>query len=424
MFLWAILPLVLVKLWWRGLREPGYRATWRERFGYYTVVDHASPTTKTIWVHAVSLGEVTAAKPLLERLLALGPQYRIVFTQMTATGRNAAQRLFGDRVRNAWLPYDYPFAVRRFLANFNPSLGIFIETEIWFNLVRECKGAGIPLLLANARLSEKSAAGYLKVAPLSRGAFGSFKAVAAQTEADASRLLRLGAHSPVVVGNLKFDAAALPLSDDLEQTFRIRYGGRAVFLAASTRDGEEAMLLDAFSRVPIGEILVVIVPRHPQRFEKVAELMKMRGIQFERRSGNANVPIECNFVLGDSVGEMGAYYRSSEVAFIGGSLLDYGGQNLIEACSAGVPVLIGPFTRNFQDAAELAVNAGAARRTANAAETIRAAFELIADPNARLEMGRAGKIFCAQHRGATDKTVDIAMHLLNTNSQGVQNGRC
>jgi 3-deoxy-D-manno-octulosonic-acid transferase len=266
-------------------------------------------------------------------------------------------------------------------------------------------------------MSEKSAAGYLKVAPLSRGAFGSFNAVAAQTEADASRLLRLGAHSPVVAGNLKFDAVAFQRSDDFEQSFRKRYGRRPVFLAASTRDGEEAILLDALARVPMREILVVIVPRHPQRFETVAELMKTRGVKFERRSGNSNVPIECNFVLGDSVGEMGAYYRSSDVAFVGGSLLDYGGQNLIEACSAGVPVLIGPFTRNFQEAADLAIKAGAARRTMNAAETIEVAFELIADPNTRLEMGRAGKIFCAQHQGATDKTVDIVLRLLNTNLQ-------
>lgn len=421
--LWAMLPLVLARLFWRGLREHGYWVAWRERFGYYRVIESPAPAPAqgTIWVHAVSLGEVHAAKPLIEKLLGLCPQYRIVFSQMTATGRDAAQGIFGDRVRITWLPYDYPFAVRRFIANFNPSLGIFIETEIWFNLIRECKCAGIPLFLANARLSEKSAAGYLKIAPLSRRAFGSFDAVAAQTEADASRFLRLGAHSPDVVGNLKFDAAALPRSYDLVQTFRKRYGQRAVLLAASTRDGEEAMLLDALVRVPIGDILVVIVPRHPQRFAVVAELMKKRGIQFARRSDNADVPIKCNFVLGDSMGEMDAYYRSSDIAFVGGSLLDYGGQNLIEACAAGVPVLIGPFTRNFQEVADLAVEAGAAKRTMNARETVDLAFELLAEPRTRVEMGHAGQIFSAQHQGATDKTVSIVLRLLNADSPLRQN---
>ncbi|MFM9970230.1 MAG: 3-deoxy-D-manno-octulosonic acid transferase [Burkholderiales bacterium] len=410
--LWIALPVVMVKLWWRGLREPLYRHAWRERFGIY---DAAPPKTgRTLWLHAVSLGEVNAASPLIERLLDHYPQDRIILTQMTATGREAAIRLFGGRVTIVWLPYDYSFAVRRFLNTFNPAIGIFIETEIWFNLIEACAKNNVALFLANARLSEKSYLGYKKITPLARRAFGAFDAIAAQTTADAARLSQLGARDPLVVGNLKFDVVENSQAERLSADFRARYGARPVLIASNTRDGEEDLLLDALANCELGNALTVIVPRHPDRFDAVAQTMARRGLRFERRSTVAPIGAECNYFLGDSVGEMGAYYRAADVAFIGGSLLDYGGHNLIEACAAGVPVLIGPYTRNFEEAARLAIEAGAALRVKNAEEVVTQAKILFGDSKMRARMGKAARDFAALHRGAAEKMLNIVVNLLET----------
>lgn len=414
--LWIILPWVLVKLWWRSLREPTYHVRWGERIGCYTETLLPLKGQKTIWIHAVSMGEVNAAKLLVKRLLERFPDDRILFTQMTATGRNAAAKICNKRVHLAWLPYDYPFAVRRFLENFRPDLGVIVETEVWFNLIAASRAAGVPLLLANARLSEKSSRAYARISSLSREAFGAFDAIAAQTEADAARLSNLGARSPKVVGNLKYDSSATIESYQLGKQFREQYGSRGVFLAASTREGEEALLLDALVAMPFTDALLVIVPRHPDRFNQVAELIKGRGLTFFRRTEIEMVPADCRVVLGDSVGEMDAYYQAADVAFVGGSLVDYGGQNLIEACAAGIPVLIGPYTRNFEAVADGAINAGAAWRMLNANETLEKAALLLADSSVRSSMGRAGKAFRVSQQGATEKTVEMIANLLGAGS--------
>src|SRR5256885_1817736 len=233
LLLWFAFPFVLARLWWRGRHEPGYRQNIAERFGFY----RRTPARPVIWLHAVSVGETRAAEPLLRALRSRHPGCDLLITQMTATGREAAQQLFGGAVRVAWLPYDYPSAVRRFLRSFRPRLGILMETEIWFHLVGECQRSGVPLLLANARMSAKSARGYSAVAPLVRAALGSLSAVAAQTTEDAERLRSLGARDVEVTGNLKFDADPDPRSDSLAAQFRHRFGTRAVLLAASTRAG-------------------------------------------------------------------------------------------------------------------------------------------------------------------------------------------
>jgi 3-deoxy-D-manno-octulosonic-acid transferase len=365
-----------------------------------------------IWVHAVSVGETRAAEPLVRLLAARHPECELLITQMTATGRDTAERLFGGMATLAYLPYDYPFAVRRFLAHFRPRLGVLMETEIWFNLIRACAGSGVPLLLANARLSEKSARGYAAVEPLARTALGRLSAVAAQTRADAERLARLGAHAIEVTGNLKFDVAAPDEAGALGADFRCRYGSRKVFLVASTREGEETLLLDALAGEPFGPALVVIVPRHPQRFREVAQLLERRGIAFVRRSDDAAVPAHCGYLLGDSLGEMAAYYAACDLALIGGSLLPYGAQNLIEACAAGVPVLIGPSTYNFAQAAAEAVQSGAALHVENAAEAVAEAHRLLADETERKRMSAAGLAFCAAHRGASERTAAICERLL------------
>jgi 3-deoxy-D-manno-octulosonic-acid transferase len=408
LLLWLAFPFVLARLWWRGRREAGYRKNIAERFGFYPT----RPARPVIWLHAVSVGETHAAEPLLRALRSRHPDCDLLITQMTATGREAAQQLFGGAVLVVWLAYDYPSAVRRFLRNFRPRLGILMETEIWFHLVSECQRSGVPLLLANARMSAKSARGYAAVAPLVRVALGGLSAVAAQTTEDAERLRSLGARAVEITGNLKFDADPSAGSESLAAQFRRRFGGRAVLLAASTREGEEELLLDALEQNALGDAILVIVPRHPQRFDTVAQLLASRGLKFVRRSANTPLDADCDIVLGDSMGEMAAYYRACDTAFVGGSLLAYGGQNLIEACSAGVPVLIGPYTYNFAQAAEGAVAAGAAVRVNGAEEVIRLARSILQDAALRERMGKAGFAFCAAHRGATERTLAICERLL------------
>jgi len=408
LLLWLAFPLVLARLWWRGRHEPGYRRNIAERFGFYPT----TPPRPVIWLHAVSVGETRAAEPLLLALRSRHPDCDLLITQMTATGREAAQQLFGGAVRVAWLAYDYPSAVRRFLRTFRPRLGILMETEIWFHLVGECQRSGVPLLLANARMSAKSARGYSAVAPLVRVALGGLSAVAAQTTEDAERLRSLGARAVEVTGNLKFDADPSAGSESLAAQFRHGFGSRAVLLAASTREGEEELLLDALEQNALRNAVLVIVPRHPQRFDAVAQLLESRGLKFVRRSANTPLDADCGIVLGDSMGEMAAYYRSCDTAFVGGSLLPYGGQNLIEACAAGVPVLIGPYTYNFAQAADSAVAAGAALRVNSAEEAIRLARSILQDAGLRERMGKAGVAFCAAHRGATERTLAICERLL------------
>jgi len=414
LLLWLAFPFVLARLWWRGRQEPLYREKPGERFGFY----ETAPGKPVIWLHAVSLGETRAAEPLLRALRQRHPDCGLLVTQMTATGREAAQNLFGDSAQVAWLAYDYPSAVRRFVRHFRPRLGILMETEIWFHLVAECDRSGIPLMLANARMSARSARGYASVGPLARGALAGLSAVAAQTAEDAERLRSLGARAVEVTGNLKFDVEAAAGSESLAAQFRRRFGGRAVFLAASTREGEEELLLDALEQNPLGDALMVIVPRHPQRFDSVAQLLAARALKFARRSSGSALDADCNIVLGDSMGEMAAYYRACDVAFVGGSLIAYGGQNLIEACAAGAPVLVGPYTYNFAQAADSAVAAGAALRVVGAEDALRQARLLLSDPGLRDRMGKAGIAFCATHRGATERTLAVCERLLSSGRAG------
>ncbi len=260
LLLWLLFPWALLHLWWRGRRQPAYREHIAERFGWY----QARPARPVIWLHAVSVGETRAAEPLARALLARYPGHELLITHMTPTGREAAQQLFGDAATIVYLPYDYPGAVARFLARFKPRLGILMETEIWFNLVDACARLGVPLLLANARLSEKSARGYERVAPLTRAALGGLAAVSAQTREDAERLKRLGAQAVEVTGNLKFDVGLAPRLLALGAELKQRIGQRPVLLAASTREGEEELVMDALARTRVEGILLPLVPRHPQ----------------------------------------------------------------------------------------------------------------------------------------------------------------
>ena len=421
--LWnAAAPLAPLRLAWRGRREPGYRELIGERYGRYR--DVAPP--RTLWVHAVSLGETRAAVPLVEGLRRAHPEVSILVTHMTATGRAAGRDLFGDSIRQAWLPYDAPFAVRRFLAHFRPCAGLIMETELWPNVIALARESNVPLYLVNARMSAKSARLYAAFPALTRPMFGALAGVAAQTDADAARLVALGAPKPVVTGNLKFDAAAVAKSaEPLGRELKVRFGeARPTWVAASTRDGEEALILDALAARPLpAGTLTAIVPRHPQRFATVADLLRERAIPFVRRSDNAPVTDDITVVLVDSIGEMGGYFTAADVAFMGGSLVPLGGQNLIEPISLGLPTLVGPHMFNFADATEKALHAGAALQVADAHTLIATVAALLGDAPRRRAMHDAALAFHAAHRGAADRLMawlaprlDAAIAASNENS--------
>lgn len=402
---YALLPLARVRLAWRARTEPAYLEHVGERFGRYDGVSDG----RVVWVHAVSVGETRAAEPLIRALAARYPSEHILITHMTPTGRRTSETLFGDRVRRCYLPYDYPGAVERFLDQFRPRLGVIMETEIWPNLIHACASRGVPLVLANARLSERSCRRYRRVLPLVREALRNLAGIAAQSEADARRLTVLGAaHARVrVTGNLKFDVTASEEQMLLGQRWRETFAERDVIVAASTRDGEEALLVDAFLHLGTPRTLLVIVPRHPQRFAEVASLLERRAISFAARSAGPLVVEETRVLVGDSMGEMAAYYAAADVAIIGGSLLPFGGQNLIEACAVGKPVVLGPYTYNFQEAAEQAVEAGAAVRVQTAEGAIRAALDVIAKPDVRRSMESHAIAFSRAHQGATQRVMKL-----------------
>jgi 3-deoxy-D-manno-octulosonic-acid transferase len=355
----------------------------------------------------VSLGETRAAAPLVERLLRDLPGHAILLTHMTATGREAGRALFGDRVVQAWLPYDIPFAMKRFVAHFRPRAGLLVETELWPNLTSIAARAGTTLLLVNARLSGRSARGYARVPSLSEPMFRTLAGIAAQSDADAERLRALGARDVVVTGNLKFDVPVPALQRERADAMRAMLGkDRPVLVLASTRDGEEALLLDALARatasLPPGT-LVVIVPRHPQRFDAVAALLDAAGMSHVRRSANAPVGRDVRVVLGDSLGEMFEYYGAADVAFVAGSLLPLGGQNLIEPIAVGVPTLFGPHMFNFQEASDAAVAAGAALCVRDADDAFATAARLLAEEATRERMRARALTFIDAHRGAIDR---------------------
>ncbi|PPC81982.1 MAG: 3-deoxy-D-manno-octulosonic acid transferase [Methylotenera sp.] len=412
--LYLLLPFTPLKLLWRGRKQPEYLAHWRERYGFY----HLAVQQPVIWLHCVSVGETRAAEPLVKALLGQYPQHQLLLTHTTPTGRATSEQLFGTRVTRVYLPYDVPFAVNRFLKYFSPSIGILMETELWFNLIAGCQQRNIPLVLANARLSEKSALGYQKLGKVLTEGLQSLSKIGAQTEADAGRLKQLGAQEINITGNIKFDVAPQKEAYDLAKQLRTQLGvnlgaGRPVFLAGSTRDGEEALIIEAVRQANIPHLLSIIVPRHPQRFDEVAELLRKSNLAFLRRSNLSQTNCEAkdlnsvSYLLGDSMGEMFTYYATCDAAFIGGSLLPFGGQNLIEACSMGKPVLIGPHTFNFEEAAQMAVIAGAACRVQNVTELAQTLQSLFNQDEQRQAMGEASLQFSERNRGATEKTLNL-----------------
>ncbi|MCB1956425.1 MAG: lipid IV(A) 3-deoxy-D-manno-octulosonic acid transferase [Rhodocyclaceae bacterium] len=407
-----VLPIALLRLAWRGRRQPAYRQHVMERLGYFGT---AGSFDGAWWIHAVSVGETRASEPLVKALLARDPEARVLISVMTPTGRQTASELFarwGSRVHVTYLPYDLPPLVRRFLRHFRPRVGLLMETEVWPNLIHEAAEAHLPMALVNARLSERSARRYARLGRFARATFSRLAGVAAQSRDDARRLAGLGAPAPVVTGSVKFDVTVPSGQRVLGDSFRSGFGKRPIVLAASTRDGEEAPLLDAFLAQAPTEALLVVVPRHPQRFDEVGALIASRRVPWARRSQSGPLPAELRVWLGDSMGEMFAYYGAADVAIIGGSWQPLGGQNLIEACAVGLPTILGPHTFNFAEISELAIAAGAAVRADEVANGVACALALIADPTRRAAMSAAALAFSATHGGATEMTLHLLDSLL------------
>lgn len=398
----GLTPLYLARLWWRGRRERSYRHAMRERLGLYP---GPKPTAGALWVHAVSLGETRAATPLIEALRRHRPDLRLVLTNSTATGREAGTKLLRPGDVQTWLPWDTPGAVRRFLRHFRPAAGVLMETEIWPNLLVEAQQAGVPMVLANARLSTRSLRKGQRMERLMHPAVRSLRMVLAQTEADAQRLREAGAPSVQVCGNLKFDMAPSPELLSRGRAWRESLG-RPVVLAASTREGEESPLLQAWLAQPAPRPLLLLVPRHPQRFDEVAALVRQAGLSLARRSEWQQQPPSgaqaVDVWLGDSMGEMPLYAAMADVALLGGSFAPLGGQNLIELAACGCPVVMGPHTFNFAEASELALAAGAARRVADVNEGVRCALALV-EPAEQQAVSRNALGFAQAHRGATER---------------------
>jgi 3-deoxy-D-manno-octulosonic-acid transferase len=408
----AMAPLYGLRLLWRSRAEPPYRHAIGQRFGYYGALP-VDQTFFDVWVHAVSLGETRAAAALVDALRRRRPGLRLLLTHSTATGLEAGRALLRAGDAQTWLPYDTPGAVRRFLAQWRPRVGVLMETEVWPNLQHAAQAAGVPMVLANARLSERSLRRGQRMAALLRPAARSISLALAQTAEDARRLREAGVGSVEVMGNLKFDitpdAAALARGK-----LWLATGDSPVVMGAVTREGEEQMLLAAW-RDQLAHssqaTRLLVVPRHPQRFDEVAQLIERAGFSLSRRSSwTSGVPdvqaLHAQVWLGDSLGEMAAYYAASSVALLGGSFAPLGGQNLIEAAACGCPVVMGPHTFNFAAAAELSIEAGAALRVSDMPQGVREALRLVSDPERRALAASDALGFAAAHRGAAQRMAD------------------
>lgn len=395
-------PFYLLRLWRRGAKEPLYRHALGERLGFF----QGRTEPGRLWIHAVSLGETRAASALIDALRDRDPALKFLLTHSTATGREAGQALLRDGDAQAWLPYDTPGAVRGFLRHWQPRLGVLMETEVWPTLQREAEAAGVPMVLANARLSEKSLRQGLRFGSLMRPAARRMTLALAQTAADAERIRAIGTARVEVAGNLKYDIAVDPALITRGHAWAAQLG-RPVLMLAVSREGEEAALLAEWVKLAALRAprpLLAIVPRHPQRFDEIATLIEGAGFKLARRSSWADAPppdaLQAEVWLGDSMREMPLYYGLASVALLGGSFEPLGGQNLIEAAACGCPVLAGPHTFNFAEATELAMAAGAAVRCVSLAEAVARGLALCADDAARRAMGANAVAFSAAHRGA------------------------
>ncbi len=407
--IYLLSPCFIGHLLWRGIRYPAYWRRWPERFGYLR------PLTghRVIWVHAVSVGEVRSSAALISRLMEVYPEHRILVTTMTPTGSEQVEDLFGDAVSHAYVPYDFPGCVRRFMARAEPEFAVIAETEFWPNLFEACSRRAIPLLLVNVRLSQASLQGYLWVPRTARAMLANANLICAQTRTDEHRLKTLGVDEKLihVTGNLKFDApvpqSVLEEGRQLREQWQVE---RPVLVAGSTHKGEERRLLKAFSliRGSFPDLLLVIVPRHPERFGSVARLCRRAGYSVVRRSrGDQTIDASVDILIGDTMGELQRLYSAADIAFVGGSLVRVGGHNLLEACAVGCPVLFGPHMFHFEEIGAMALDEGAGRQVHDVGSLAESVLLYLEQPDLRIAASTAARRLVAGNSGALDRTLDL-----------------
>ena len=411
--LYLLTPFVVYRLAARGIKYHGYFARWRERFGFFP----DPGISDSIWIHAVSLGEVNAALPLIEALMRRYRDSRFVITTVTPTGSDRVLQLFGERVFHVYLPYDLTTAVRRFLDRVRPRLAVIMETEIWPNLFMNCAERGIAIVVANARLSEKSLRGYWPIQPLARRAIRCASFVAAQSASDYERLRLLGAAEPrlAIVGNLKFDMSVPDGVCERGLAFRATAGsGRPVWIAASTHEGEELIVLKAHAAVlrRFPDALLLVAPRHPERFKPIAAACRAYGFRTSTRSEEGGADPACQCFVIDSMGELIDFYAAADVAFVGGSLVPVGGHNLLEPAALAKPAIVGPQTFNFAEVTEDLIAAGAVWRIDDGEELGPSVVRLFSREVERRSMGRAAHAVIERERGAVERTMAVVEQVL------------
>ena len=415
-FLRLLFPYVLLRLLWRGLRNPDYWRRIPERFGFIDLL----PTPRVIWIHAVSVGEVRAAVPLARELSARYPDYPLLITTMTPTGSAQVRALFNGKVAHCYAPYDYPAAVRRFLDRTRPAMAIVMETELWPNIFHQCRARSIPVFVTNVRMSESSMRKYQRFASLARATLQQVSRFAAQSRADAERLQTLGAGAQTVevTGSIKFEINAGASLRESAEVLRIAWGqDRPVWLAASTHQGEEEAVLAALTRLKqhkrFANMLLVLVPRHPERFAAVARLCRKNGFRVALRSETPGaVAAEVEILVGDTMGELQLFFGAADVAFIGGSLVPTGGHNLLEASALGKPVVFGPHMFNFQEISQMTLERGAGVQIQAPSELAAAVSDFLGNANRRDNAGEAGRKMVEENRGALAANMRILEQLL------------
>lgn len=410
---YLILPLILLRLYWRGFWAPDYRKRWQERLGVYSGRSAGS----VVWFHCVSVGEAEAAFGLIKMMLAENPALNVLVTTTTPTGSARVKAVLADQVEHVYLPYDVPWVLQRFFEHFQPRMAVFMEKEVWPNLFDLCHRRQIPLFVINARLSARSASRYQAIQPLITPALSCITHIATQTEDDRSRFIEIGAQADrvTVLGNLKFDLTIgnehIEVGRNLKQQVLF---DRFVWIWASTHQGEEELLLPLYRQLKewIPDLLLLIVPRHPERFASVKRLCEQRNLRVVMRSENQPVTEAVDVYIGDSVGELKALYAAADVAFVGGSLLPVGGHNVLEPALLGVPVLFGPEMFNFQEIADHLLATEGALQCADSQALADAVLRIRRDQDLRIKMTARAKAFVLRNQGAARRIADMLLQAL------------
>jgi len=410
--LYLLFPFILIRLWWRGHKNPDYRHRIVERLGFFPSFEGRP----RIWLHAVSVGETIAAAPLIKKLLLAYPDYRVLVTTTTPTGSAQLRRLFPDQVEHVYFPYDLPDVVARFLNRVQPKILIIMETELWPNLSRLCARQKIPVLISNARLSPRSFSGYKKILPLIRPVFVDISMISPQSEADAQRFQQLGADKKQlhICGNLKFDLQIPIEASETGEALKRIIGNRPIWIAASTHDGEDEQILDAHHDIleKFPGALLILVPRHPERFDQVAKLCEEKELSIARRSLDQLPESQHQVYLGDTMGELLQLYAAADIAFVGGSLVSTGGHNPLEPAAIGLPVLTGPHVFNFKAIVDALSAENAIQIIQDSPALGKILIHLFQQPDERAELGSKGRQLVKQNRGATDCLLDQISVLL------------